>query len=108
MAWTVSPPVSSLGTRSVLRMVAATVPVALASVTPAILRTMSAASVPAYDLEAIFEPFRRLRTDRVRSDRGTGLGLSIVRATAQAHQGTVVAEPREEGGLTMTVRLPSS
>ncbi|TXK34855.1 cell wall metabolism sensor histidine kinase WalK [Nonomuraea sp. C10] len=65
-------------------------------------------TVPAYDLEAIFEPFRRLRTDRVRSDRGTGLGLSIVRATAQAHQGTVVADPREEGGLTMTVRLPSS
>lgn len=64
--------------------------------------------VPAYDLEAIFEPFRRLRTDRVRSDRGTGLGLSIVRATAQAHKGTVVAEPREEGGLTVTVRLPSS
>lgn len=29
--------------------------------------------VPAYDLEAISEPFRRLRTDRVRSDRGTGL-----------------------------------
>ncbi|WP_157252488.1 sensor histidine kinase [Nonomuraea typhae] len=64
--------------------------------------------VPAYDLEAIFEPFRRLRTDRVRSDRGSGLGLSIVRATARAHGGTVVAEPREEGGLTVTVRLPAS
>ncbi|MER5620907.1 HAMP domain-containing sensor histidine kinase [Streptosporangium sp. NPDC002544] len=69
--------------------------------------------VPAYDLEAIFEPFRRLRTDRVRSDRvrsdrGTGLGLSIVRATAQAHKGTVMAESREEGGLTVTVRLPPS
>jgi signal transduction histidine kinase len=64
--------------------------------------------VPAYDLETIFEPFRRLRTDRVRSDRGTGLGLSIVRATAQAHKGTVLAEPREEGGLTVTVRLPPS
>ncbi|MFI6921813.1 sensor histidine kinase [Nonomuraea spiralis] len=61
--------------------------------------------VPAYDLETIFEPFRRLRADRVRSDRGTGLGLSIVRATARAHGGTVVAEPREEGGLTVTVRL---
>ncbi|MFF5204889.1 sensor histidine kinase [Streptosporangium sp. NPDC000396] len=64
--------------------------------------------VPTYDMETIFEPFRRLRTDRVRSDRGAGLGLSIVRATARAHGGTVVAEPREEGGLTVTVRLPSS
>ncbi|MEW9554583.1 sensor histidine kinase [Nonomuraea sp. NPDC050783] len=64
--------------------------------------------VPAYDLDAIFEPFRRLRADRVRSDRGTGLGLSIVRATAKAHKGTVTAEAREEGGLTVTVRLPLS
>jgi signal transduction histidine kinase len=62
--------------------------------------------VPPYEVETIFEPFRRLGTDRVRSDRGSGLGLSIVRATTTAHGGTVTAEPRAGGGLTVTVRLP--
>ncbi|MCO5997426.1 sensor histidine kinase [Actinoallomurus rhizosphaericola] len=61
--------------------------------------------VPAYEVETLFEPFRRLRSDRVRSDRGTGLGLSIVRAIATAHGGTVTAVPRAGGGLSVTVRL---
>ncbi|WP_131738816.1 sensor histidine kinase [Actinomadura roseirufa] len=63
--------------------------------------------VPPYESETIFEPFRRLGNDRVRSDRGSGLGLSIVRAIATAHGGTVAATPRPGGGLTVTVRLPS-
>ncbi|MEU7894891.1 HAMP domain-containing sensor histidine kinase [Nonomuraea sp. NPDC049152] len=62
--------------------------------------------VPTYEIEAIFEPFRRLHGDRLRSDRGSGLGLSIVRVIAEAHHGTVTARPREEGGLTITVELP--
>ncbi|MFB4296503.1 sensor histidine kinase [Actinomadura sp. NTSP31] len=64
-------------------------------------------AVPAYEIETIFEPFRRLGNDRVRSDRGSGLGLSIVRAIAGAHGGTVTAEPRAGGGLVVTARLPS-
>ncbi|MFC5748574.1 sensor histidine kinase [Actinomadura rugatobispora] len=63
-------------------------------------------AVPPYEVQTIFEPFRRLRQDRVRSDRGSGLGLSIVRAVATAHHGSVAAEPREGGGLVVTVRLP--
>ncbi|WP_067481269.1 sensor histidine kinase [Actinomadura hibisca] len=63
--------------------------------------------VPPYELEAIFEPFRRLGTDRVRSDRGAGLGLSIVRAIATAHGGSVTALSRPGGGLIVTVRLPA-
>ncbi|TDD32332.1 HAMP domain-containing histidine kinase [Actinomadura sp. KC06] len=63
--------------------------------------------VPAYEVETIFEPFRRLGNDRLRSDRGSGLGLSIVRATAGAHGGTVTAVPRPGGGLDVTVRLPA-
>jgi signal transduction histidine kinase len=62
--------------------------------------------VPAYEVETIFQPFRRLQGDRVRSDRGSGLGLSIVRAIANAHGGTVSARPRDEGGLTVIVELP--
>ncbi|MFD1540914.1 sensor histidine kinase [Nonomuraea guangzhouensis] len=62
--------------------------------------------VPPYDVDDLFEPFRRLQGDRVRSARGAGLGLSIVRAIVDAHGGTVTAEARPEGGLTVTMRLP--
>ncbi|MGK5629876.1 sensor histidine kinase [Streptomyces sp. URMC 123] len=62
--------------------------------------------VPAYEVDAIFEPFRRLRTERTGSDKGVGLGLSIVRSVARAHGGRITAEPREGGGLVMRVALP--
>ncbi|MFI7106450.1 sensor histidine kinase [Nonomuraea sp. NPDC050227] len=62
--------------------------------------------VPPYEIETIFQPFRRLHGDRLRSERGSGLGLSIVRVIAEAHEGTVTARPRDEGGLTITVELP--
>ena len=38
--------------------------------------------VPAYEVENLFEPFRRLRTERTGSDKGVGLGLSIVRSVS--------------------------
>ncbi|GIJ50883.1 sensor protein CutS [Virgisporangium aliadipatigenens] len=64
--------------------------------------------VPRYEIAGLFEPFRRLGTDRVgTSAHGVGLGLSIVEAVARAHGGTVTAEPRDEGGLVMTVLLPA-
>src|SRR5262249_30010482 len=62
--------------------------------------------VAPYDIGTIFEPFRRLSGDRVRSDRGFGLGLSIVRAVARAHRGEATAAPRPGGGLVVIVRLP--
>ncbi|WP_407674831.1 sensor histidine kinase [Nonomuraea fuscirosea] len=62
--------------------------------------------VPAYEVNSLFEPFRRLHADRVESAKGSGLGLSIVRAVVQAHGGNVTAVPREGGGLVVTVRLP--
>jgi len=61
--------------------------------------------VPRYEVPSLFEPFRRLNTQRLASP-GAGLGLSIVRSTARAHNGDVRAEPREGGGLTVTVTLP--
>jgi signal transduction histidine kinase len=62
--------------------------------------------VPAYEVDNIFEPFRRLRTERTGSDKGVGLGLSIVRSVARAHGGGITAEPREGGGLVMRVTIP--
>jgi len=62
--------------------------------------------VPAYEVDNLFEPFRRLRTERTGSDKGVGLGLSIARSVARAHGGHISAQPREGGGLVMRVTLP--
>lgn len=57
-----------------------------------------------YEVDGLFEPFRRLR----RTGRGVGLGLSIVRSIVRAHDGQVSARSRPEGGLTVTVTLPAA
>lgn len=62
--------------------------------------------VPAYEIDNLFEPFTRLRTERTGSDKGVGLGLSIVRSVARVHGGHITARPREGGGLVMRVTLP--
>ncbi|BEL07720.1 HAMP domain-containing sensor histidine kinase [Actinoplanes sichuanensis] len=70
--------------------------------------TNSGPVIPAYDVPALFEPFRRLDGDRITSSNGAGLGLSIVRSVARAHGGGVDARPRDGGGLVVTVRLPDA
>jgi signal transduction histidine kinase len=52
-------------------------------------------------LGVLFEPFQRLQ-GRTASD-GFGLGLAIVSSITTAHHGTVTAEPRPGGGLTVTM-----
>jgi signal transduction histidine kinase len=63
--------------------------------------------VPVGEIERLFEPFQRFAPERTASDRQRGLGLSIVRAIATAHDGTVTAEPKPDGGLVVTVSLPA-
>jgi signal transduction histidine kinase len=58
------------------------------------------------DAERIFQPFRRLN-DRA-SHEGSGLGLTIVASIAEVHGGTAVASPRDGGGLSVTVSLPTA
>jgi signal transduction histidine kinase len=67
--------------------------------------------VPAADRERVFGRFARLDDARSRDGEeayGAGLGLAIVRATAQAHGGTVRLDPAPapEDGLCAVVRLP--
>jgi signal transduction histidine kinase len=65
--------------------------------------------VPAFEVPGLFEPFRRLGTERLATaSKGAGLGLSIVRAVAEAHGGEATAKPRPEGGLIVTVAFPAA
>ncbi|HET7048035.1 MAG TPA: HAMP domain-containing sensor histidine kinase [Solirubrobacteraceae bacterium] len=67
----------------------------------------SGPQIPESEIERLFEPFRRLTTDRTTADGHHGLGLSIVRAVATAHRATVAATPGPDGGLAMTVSFPN-
>ncbi len=58
------------------------------------------------DAGRIFQPFQRL-SDRTAQD-GSGLGLAIVASITEIHGGTVTACPRNDGGLTVTVTIPSA
>ena len=58
------------------------------------------------DAVRIFQPFQRL-SDRTSHD-GSGLGLAIVASIAAIHGGTVTAYPRGDGGLSVTVAIPSA
>lgn len=55
------------------------------------------------DLPFVFDRF--YRASSARGMPGSGLGLSIVRQVAEAHGGSVVAEPAEGGGTRMSLRL---
>jgi signal transduction histidine kinase len=58
------------------------------------------------DASRIFQPFQRL-SDRTSHD-GSGLGLAIVASIATIHGGTATARPRNDGGLSVTVTIPSA
>lgn len=60
------------------------------------------------DIERLFQPFQRLGHERLQHGTGHGLGLAIVGAIAKAHEGTVTAHARLEGGLDVEVILPST
>ena len=65
-------------------------------------------AVPAERIEEMFEPFRRLSSDRTDHSGGSGLGLTIARSITAAHGGTMSAEPRGADGLRVTVTLPTA
>ena len=62
--------------------------------------------VPSADIDRLFQPFQRLDRRRATFKDGHGLGLSIVRAIATAHDATVAAHPRPDGGLCVLVTFP--
>ncbi len=58
---------------------------------------------PAGELDSVFNKFYRGKEAKA---GGTGLGLSIVKGFTEAHQGTVTAENRRNGGATITIKIP--
>lgn len=64
--------------------------------------------LPADQLEAIFQPFRRMESSRNRNTGGSGLGLGIARAIARAHGASLRLENRAEGGLAAILTFSDS
>ena len=62
--------------------------------------------IDADDLPFVFDRF--YRAPSARGLPGSGLGLAIVRQVAEAHGGTVTAEPASGGGTLMRLTLPNS
>jgi signal transduction histidine kinase len=58
------------------------------------------------DTDRIFQPFQRL-SERT-SHQGFGLGLAIVASITAIHNGAVTARPRDGGGLSVMVTIPSA
>ena len=82
----------------------------LAEAAPAQLRIViedDGPGVPEYELEGVFQPFRRLETSRNRETGGSGLGLPIARNILRAHGGDVVLRNRPKGGLAAIMTLPA-
>ena len=58
---------------------------------------------PPEDLTMVFNKFYRGKDAKT---GGTGLGLSIVKGFVEAHNGTVFAENRQNGGAIFTIKIP--
>jgi signal transduction histidine kinase len=58
------------------------------------------------EVTRLFEPFYRGRRGDRANVHGTGLGLALVKATAEAHGGTVTAEARTPHGSLFSMLLP--
>ena len=63
--------------------------------------------VPETELQRIFDPFMRVGEARDRSGGGHGLGLTISARIVMAHRGQIQATNRVEGGLCVSIELPT-
>lgn len=66
--------------------------------------------IPEEQLEAVFQPFKRIESSRSRNSGGTGLGLTIARIIAEKHHGSIRLSNMAvlELGLVAKLELPMS
>ncbi|MBF0097766.1 MAG: HAMP domain-containing protein [Magnetococcales bacterium] len=63
--------------------------------------------VPEQELSRIFYPFYRVEESRAQTGGRFGLGLAIAARVVQEHGGRIQAQNRQQGGLMVTVWLPT-
>ncbi|NMO51002.1 HAMP domain-containing histidine kinase [Actinoplanes sp. TBRC 11911] len=75
---------------------------------PALVITNTGDDVPADEVAALFEPFRRRSATRIDHSGGAGLGLAIARSITRAHDGTIAASSTGHDGLRVEVNFPAA
>ncbi|GIM91136.1 HAMP domain-containing sensor histidine kinase [Paractinoplanes toevensis] len=73
---------------------------------PALIVTNTGDDVPADEVSALFEPFRRRAAARIDHSGGAGLGLAIARSIVRAHDGIIAASSTGHDGLRVQVSFP--
>jgi two-component system sensor histidine kinase CpxA len=63
--------------------------------------------VPDDMLARLFDPFVRVGDARDRASGGYGLGLAIAKRAIQLHGGEIMARNHAEGGLAVSIQLPT-
>jgi len=66
--------------------------------------------IPEASRDKVFQRFHSVRPDEEDFGNHSGLGLAIARAIAEAHDGSLCAEPRSDGeqGACLRLRLPTA
>jgi len=68
----------------------------------------SAPGVGPEEIEKLFDRLYRVESSRNRASGGAGLGLAICKKIVEAHEGTIVAEPSDLGGVSIKIELPAA
>mgnify|MGYP001041336166 FL=1 len=63
--------------------------------------------IPESENEAVLRPFYRIDNSRNRETGGVGLGLTVAHSIIKSHDGELALSNRNDGGLSVTVILPS-
>ncbi|HZD52332.1 MAG TPA: ATP-binding protein [Woeseiaceae bacterium] len=64
--------------------------------------------VPEDQLERIFTPFQRVEGEAGGNGDGTGIGLAIAKRSVELHGGSIAASNAPDGGLIVSISLPTT